>query len=75
MACLLNLAHLIFVLLFLVNKCVFDIVTFASCSGSGAGMDIVVSSVRAYVNALNKMLGFRSASAKRSTVVQSEKKT
>ncbi|XAR71137.1 2-isopropylmalate synthase [Bertholletia excelsa] len=28
-------------------------------SGTGAGMDIVVSSVRAYVNALNKMLGFR----------------
>ncbi|KAK1267100.1 2-isopropylmalate synthase B [Acorus gramineus] len=28
-------------------------------SGTGAGMDIVVSSVRAYVSALNKMLGFR----------------
>ncbi|KAL7177005.1 hypothetical protein ACSBR2_030356 [Camellia fascicularis] len=28
-------------------------------SGTGAGMDIVVSSVRAYINALNKMLGFR----------------
>ncbi|KAG5554286.1 hypothetical protein RHGRI_011971 [Rhododendron griersonianum] len=27
-------------------------------SGTGAGMDIVVSSVRAYVNALNKMLSF-----------------
>ena len=27
-------------------------------SGTGAGMDIVVSSVRAYINALNKMLGF-----------------
>ncbi|KAI8537646.1 hypothetical protein RHMOL_Rhmol09G0040200 [Rhododendron molle] len=27
-------------------------------SGTGAGMDIVVSSVRAFVNALNKMLGF-----------------
>ncbi|MQM11294.1 hypothetical protein Taro_044203 [Colocasia esculenta] len=27
--------------------------------GSGAGMDIVVSSVRADVSALNKMLGFR----------------
>lgn len=52
----------------------FYVVTFASCSGGGAGMDIVVSSVRAYVNALNKMLGFRSASAKRSTAVQSEKK-
>ncbi|KAI3952968.1 hypothetical protein MKX01_028660 [Papaver californicum] len=32
-------------------------------SGTGAGMDIVVSSVRAYVNALNKMLGFKSVSA------------
>lgn len=52
----------------------FYVVTFASCSGGGAGMDIVVSSVRAYVNALNKMLGFRSSSAKRSTAVQSEKK-
>ncbi|GFY92899.1 methylthioalkylmalate synthase-like 4 [Actinidia rufa] len=28
-------------------------------SATGAGMDIVVSSVRAYVNALNKMLGFK----------------
>lgn len=28
-------------------------------SGSGAGMDIVVSSVRAYISALNKLLGFR----------------
>ncbi|XP_052207570.1 2-isopropylmalate synthase A-like [Diospyros lotus] len=27
-------------------------------SGTGAGMDIVVSSVRAYINALNKILGF-----------------
>ncbi|KAK9138907.1 hypothetical protein Sjap_009501 [Stephania japonica] len=31
-------------------------------SGTGAGMDIVVSSVRAYVSALNKMLGCRSSS-------------
>lgn len=30
-------------------------------SGSGAAMDIVVSSVRAYISALNKMLGFASA--------------
>ncbi|XP_010931990.1 2-isopropylmalate synthase A [Elaeis guineensis] len=30
-------------------------------SGSGAAMDIVVSSVRAYISALNKMLGFMSA--------------
>ncbi|KAK2657436.1 hypothetical protein Ddye_010488 [Dipteronia dyeriana] len=28
-------------------------------SGAGAGMDIVVSSVKAYIGALNKMLGFR----------------
>ncbi|MBA0556129.1 hypothetical protein Golob_026257 [Gossypium lobatum] len=28
-------------------------------SGTGAGMDIVVSSVKAYVSALNKMLGFK----------------
>ncbi|KAH7679298.1 Geranylgeranylglyceryl phosphate synthase/Heptaprenylglyceryl phosphate synthase protein [Dioscorea alata] len=32
-------------------------------SGSGAGMDIVVSSVRAYISALNKMLGFQDFSA------------
>ncbi|XP_065020618.1 2-isopropylmalate synthase A-like [Musa acuminata AAA Group] len=30
-------------------------------SGSGASMDVVVSSVRAYISALNKMLGFVSA--------------
>ncbi|KAF6143363.1 hypothetical protein GIB67_001307 [Kingdonia uniflora] len=30
-------------------------------SGNGAGMDIVVSSVRAYVSALNKMLGFKNS--------------
>lgn len=28
-------------------------------SGNGAGMDIVVSSVKAYIGALNKMLGFK----------------
>ena len=28
-------------------------------SGIGAGMDIVVSSVKAYIGALNKMLGFK----------------
>ncbi|KAJ0976165.1 hypothetical protein J5N97_018130 [Dioscorea zingiberensis] len=32
-------------------------------SGTGAGMDIVVSSVRAYLSALNKMLAFRVAFA------------
>ncbi|CAL8998747.1 unnamed protein product [Prunus brigantina] len=31
-------------------------------SGIGAGMDIVVSSVKAYVGALNKMLGFKESS-------------
>ncbi|KAL3684946.1 hypothetical protein R1sor_002968 [Riccia sorocarpa] len=35
-------------------------------SGSGAGEDVVVSSVRAYVSALNKILGFQSS---RPTVV------
>ncbi|XP_031478799.1 2-isopropylmalate synthase 2, chloroplastic-like [Nymphaea colorata] len=34
-------------------------------SGSGAEMDVVVSSVRAYVSALNKMLGFKSASSRK----------
>ncbi|XP_024022134.1 2-isopropylmalate synthase 2, chloroplastic [Morus notabilis] len=28
-------------------------------SGNGAGVDIVVSSVKAYIGALNKMLGFK----------------
>ncbi|XP_023643860.1 2-isopropylmalate synthase 2, chloroplastic isoform X1 [Capsella rubella] len=32
-------------------------------SGTGAGMDIVVSSVKAYVGALNKMLGFKEHSS------------
>ncbi|KAG5530922.1 hypothetical protein RHGRI_025760 [Rhododendron griersonianum] len=37
-------------------------------SGTGAGVDIVVSSVRAFVNALNKMLGFNNqAGAKSNT--------
>jgi 2-isopropylmalate synthase len=31
-------------------------------SGNGAGMDIVVSSVKAYIGALNKMLGFKEKS-------------
>ncbi|KAL2323841.1 hypothetical protein Fmac_022899 [Flemingia macrophylla] len=31
-------------------------------SGTGAGMDVVVSSVKAYLAALNKMLGFKEAS-------------
>jgi hypothetical protein len=29
-----------------------------SCSGNGASEDIVVSSVRAYTSALNKLIGF-----------------
>ncbi|KAJ4723169.1 2-isopropylmalate synthase [Melia azedarach] len=37
-------------------------------SGTGAGMDIVVSSVKAYVGALNKMLGFKDLSPKKVTV-------
>ncbi|MED6130863.1 2-isopropylmalate synthase 2, chloroplastic [Stylosanthes scabra] len=32
-------------------------------SGSGAGMDVVVSSVKAYIAAINKMLGFKDTSA------------
>ncbi|GKF85735.1 2-isopropylmalate synthase A-like protein, partial [Tanacetum coccineum] len=31
-------------------------------SGTGASMDIVISSVRAYVGALNKMLGLKKSS-------------
>ncbi|KAG9447123.1 hypothetical protein H6P81_013251 [Aristolochia fimbriata] len=34
-------------------------------SGTGAAMDIVVSSVQAYVSALNKILGFKNAPAKK----------
>lgn len=34
-------------------------------SGTGAGMDIVVSSVKAYVGALNKMLDFKEKSPKK----------
>ncbi|KAM7256222.1 hypothetical protein ACFE04_011963 [Oxalis oulophora] len=42
-------------------------------SGTGAGMDIVVSSVKAYIGAVNKMLGFKAqpeakVDAERSTV-------
>jgi hypothetical protein len=33
----------------------------SSCSGTGASMDVVVSSVKAYISALNKMLGFQDA--------------
>lgn len=31
----------------------------STCSGTGAAMDIVISSVRAYIGALNKLLGFK----------------
>lgn len=41
----------------LTNEKIF--ICFLLCSGSGAGMDIVVSSVKAYVGALNKMLAFK----------------
>lgn len=34
-------------------------------SGTGAGMDIVVSSVKAYVGALNKMMDFKENSPKK----------
>ncbi|XP_043724464.1 2-isopropylmalate synthase A-like [Telopea speciosissima] len=37
-------------------------------SGTGAGMDIVVSSVRAYVSALNKMLGFKETAASKESI-------
>eukprot|EP00250_Pteridium_aquilinum_P008042 c17621_g1_i1 orf=99-2006(+) len=43
-------------------------------SGTGASMDVVVSSVRAYVSALNKMLGFRDMEKERSTVSAKEPK-
>eukprot|EP00262_Sarcandra_glabra_P004186 TRINITY_DN1516_c0_g1_i3.p1 TRINITY_DN1516_c0_g1~~TRINITY_DN1516_c0_g1_i3.p1 ORF type:complete len:601 (+),score=90.24 TRINITY_DN1516_c0_g1_i3:115-1917(+) len=41
-------------------------------SGTGVGMDIVVSSVRAYVSALNKMLGFKSISGKKASTENSQ---
>lgn len=34
------------------------------CSGIGAGMDIVVSSVKAYISAVNKMVGFHEVDIK-----------
>lgn len=43
--------------------CVYTDISIQFLSGSGAGMDIVVSSVRAYVSALNKMLAFKDLSA------------
>lgn len=39
--------------------CIFYCFYFLGFSGIGAGMDIVVSSAKAYVGALNKMLGFQ----------------
>ena len=38
----------------------FLIFSVTTCSGSGSEMDIVVSSVRAYISALNKMLAYKS---------------
>lgn len=38
-------------------------ICFLLCSGSGAGMDIVVSSVKAYVGALNKMVAVKQQSS------------
>lgn len=49
---MLFMAYVIFFILF---QLVFVLVDF---SGSGADMDIVASSVRAYLNALNKMCSF-----------------
>ncbi|KAI5078560.1 hypothetical protein GOP47_0006231 [Adiantum capillus-veneris] len=43
-------------------------------SGSGASMDIVVSSVRAYVSAINKMLGFKDKEKDRVMMSASEPK-
>jgi 2-isopropylmalate synthase len=44
--------------LFLINnpstRCIFFVF-----SGTGAGMDVVVSSVKAYIAAINKMLSFK----------------
>ncbi|XP_057970533.1 2-isopropylmalate synthase B-like isoform X4 [Malania oleifera] len=41
-------------------------------SGTGAGMDIVVSSVRAYISALNKLLGFEMPSGPKNHVEESQ---
>ncbi|KAK6255337.1 hypothetical protein SCA6_016642 [Theobroma cacao] len=48
-------------------------ITHRTFSGTGAGMDIVVSSVKAYIGAINKMLGFKEqiptkGSAERTTI-------
>lgn len=43
-------------------------------SGTGADMDIVVSSVRAYISALNKMLGFKDMQKENTTVILKEPK-
>lgn len=41
-------------------------------SGTGAGMDIVVSSVKAYISALNKMLGFKDMGEGKNPAFQTE---
>lgn len=43
-------------------------------SGTGASMDVVVSSVRAYISALNKMLGFKDVQKEKSSVSVKEPK-
>lgn len=47
---------------------------FLTCSGTGAEMDIVVSSVRAYVGALNKMLSFENRSEENTNAATKEEK-
>ena len=44
-------------------------------SGIGAGVDIVVSSVKAYVGAINKMLGFKERSPALSQIPETEERT
>lgn len=56
------------------SKCLFLLLPnslqklFYGTSGTGAGMDIVVSSVRAYIGALNKMLGFKEQSPSKASL-------
>ncbi|KAF3457951.1 hypothetical protein FNV43_RR02613 [Rhamnella rubrinervis] len=44
-------------------------------SGIGAGMDVVVSSVKAYIGAVNKMLGFKERSTTLSQISVTEERT
>ncbi|KAH7442559.1 hypothetical protein KP509_03G094500 [Ceratopteris richardii] len=43
-------------------------------SGTGASMDVVVSSVRAYISAINKMLGFKDIQKDKTSVISTEHK-